>query len=327
MQNKIYTKVFLSLLILGLFSSVFAKDLLTQYRNNGIQNIEKVMDLELTHQEYWKSYLSHVDTTFGYIESYSNILACDKSKSTLSLYRRDVNNTYNLTKKYSAFTGKIKGDKLKEGDLKTPVGIYNIVKKISNVAPFYGPMAFVTSYPNIYDKYRGKDGSGIWIHGLPTKQERDDYTKGCIAIKNKNIECLDKNINIEKTILIIDENVVNKNVSKKDLANVLSQLYKWRYTWLYNDITSYLSFYDASFVRNDSMTLSKFTKYKTRVFAKNENKVIIFNDINVIPYPDSNNMYKITFLENYKSDTFTFKGNKVLIVKLHQDKITIITEK
>ena len=65
-------------------------------------------------------------------------------------------------------------------------------------------MAFVTSYPNSYDKYRGKNGYGIWIHGLPTEQEREEFTTGCIAIKNSNIESLEENIDIDKTIYIIN---------------------------------------------------------------------------------------------------------------------------
>ncbi len=48
----------------------------------------------------------------------------------------------------------MKGDKKTEGDLRTPIGVYDLVKKISNVDEFYGPLAFVISYPNIYDRYK-----------------------------------------------------------------------------------------------------------------------------------------------------------------------------
>lgn len=327
MQNSIKKLFFSSLFLMSCYSSAFSNDYLTSYRIDGIEKLQKQMDLELSSSQYWNNYLKNIDTHFGYIESYSNILACDKSQSSLSLYILDSNNTYSLQKTYSAYTGKIKGDKRREGDLKTPVGIYNIVKKLSKVDSFYGPMAFVTSYPNIYDKYQGKNGSGIWIHGLPTTQERDEFTKGCIAIKNDNIECLNRNIEIDKTILIIDENIVNKNVLKQDLSTVLAELYRWRYTWLYNDIHEYLAFYTDTFVRNDGMKLKTFKSYKTRVFAKNETKTILFKNINVIPYPDANNMYKITFMENYKSNTFSFQGNKILIVKMDNNKMKIITEK
>ncbi len=311
--------------------SLYANDVLTNYRINGIDDIEKQMDLKLTKSEYWDEYIKNLDTTFGYLESYSNILTCNKEKSILNLYIKDSNNTYEFEKEYSAYTGEKKGDKIKEGDLKTPIGIYTIIKKLSRenrLDSFYGPLAFVTSYPNTYDKYRGKNGHGIWIHGLPTEQERDEFTKGCIAINNQNIECLDRRIDIENTLLIIDSNELPRSTSKEVLSSILSQLYSWRFSWLFDDIDEYLNFYSDKFVRFDGMNINRFKKYKTRIFKKKEKKTIIFNNINIIPYPNSKNIFQITFKEFYKSDTFRFSGDKTLIVLLDENKkMKILTEK
>jgi|OM-RGC.v1.005938195 murein L,D-transpeptidase YafK len=319
--------VFLILITL----SLSANDILTNYRINGINDIEKQMDLELTKLEYWDKYIKNIDTTFGYLESYSNILTCDKEKSTLNLYVKDNNNSYGFKKEYSAYTGKIKGDKIKEGDLKTPIGIYQITKKLSTenkLDSFYGPLAFVTSYPNVYDTYRGKNGHGIWIHGLPTEQDRDEFTKGCIAINNPNIECLNKRIDIDNTLLIINSSEVKKGISKEILSSILAQLYSWRYSWLFDDIDRYLNFYSSDFVRFDGMNFDRFKKYKTRIFKKIEKKTIIFNNINVIPYPNTDNVYQITFKEFYESDTFKFSGDKTLVVKLDAtNNMKILTEK
>jgi murein L,D-transpeptidase YafK len=319
----------INIVLLSIFSiSLHANDLITNYRINGIEGIEKQMDLELTKEAYWNSYLKDKDTTFGYLESYSSVLTCDKSTSSLEFYKEDEHQTFKLKKKYNAFTGKLKGDKEKEGDLKTPIGVYNLTKKLSNVDSFYGPMAFVTSYPNSYDQYKGREGHGIWIHGLPVNQERDDFTKGCIAINNSSIECLDKNINIEKTILIINNSEVKKNTSKEVLSAILSQLYLWRYSWIYNLTDVYLSFYADDFVRSDGMNLERFKKYKTRVFNKLEKKTILFNNINVIPYPNHENTYEVTFKELYTSNSFTFSGDKTLMITMgSNNKIKIFTEK
>lgn len=324
MQNKSFIFfVFIFLLSLTTFAQA---NILTQYRLYGINGIQRQMDSELTHREYWDDYLSDIDTTFGYIESYTNVLVCDKSKSQLSLYVKDADHDYNLLKDYSAYTGKNRGDKVEEGDLRTPIGVYTLTQKLSKLDSFYGPMAFVTSYPNIYDKYNGKDGHGIWIHGLPLHQQRDAFTKGCIAINNSSIECLDRNIDIDKTILIINEKGSGKEVSKDAISDILSQLYAWRYAWLYNDINAYLNFYDNSFIRFDGMDIKRFTSYKQRIFRKKEKKTILFHNLNVIPYPGTKDMYKITFHEIYKSDSFSFTGDKVLIVKLENSKMKIITE-
>jgi len=76
------------------------------------------------------------------------------------------------------------------------------------------------------------------------------------------------------------------------------------------------------------MDREKFASYKTRIFQKGERKTIIFNDINVIPYPNSSDIYEISFKEFYKSDTFEFTGEKTLVVALDENrKIKILTEK
>lgn len=323
MQNKFYF-LFLFLLI---HTSSYATDILTDYRLHGIDNIEKKMDSELAKTEYWNSYLKNINTTFGYIESYSNVLTCDKNSSTLCVYVKDNNNSFKLKKEYSAYTGKNSGNKEREGDKKTPIGVYNLTKKLLKVDPFYGPLAFVTSYPNSYDKYLGKAGHGIWIHGLPADQKRNSYTKGCIVIHNKSIECLNKNLDITKTLLLINQDKIKKDISKKKLSILLSQLYRWRYTWLYNDIQEYLGFYSKNFMRFDGMKYKAFANYKKRIFKKQEKKKIIFTDINIIPYPGTQNLYKISFKEFYKSTSFKFTGNKVLMAKLIDNKIKILTEK
>jgi len=329
-HTKISKKRVLLSTLFFLTASLYASTdvaLLTQYRKEGIKNIEKELDKKLASQSYWKAYLKNIDTSFGYFESYNNILVCDKSKSDLSFYKKDTNNTYKLAKEYNAYTGKIKGDKKKEGDLRTPVGAYNLTKKITKVDSFYGPMAFVTSYPNLFDKYKGKTGQGIWIHGLPIDQERDSFTKGCIAINNKSLESLNENLDIDKTILIINEKKIQKKDLKEPLSKILSNLFAWRYAWIYNNLKDYLSYYSPEFKRFDGMKIDRFKKYKKRIFAKNEKKTILFSDINVIPYPGTKDIFKITFKEKYRSNSFAFHGDKVLIVKLIDNSFNIITER
>ena len=76
------------------------------------------------------------------------------------------------------------------------------------------------------------------------------------------------------------------------------------------------------------MKHSRFIQYKTRIFNKQERKKIIFNDINVIPYPKSENIFQVTFKEFYTSSSFQFEGNKILMVKIDKDdNFKILTEK
>ncbi len=315
------------LLILAFASITNAQDILTQYRQGCMRDIQKKLDLDLGDKEYWQNVLSKIDTKYGYIESAINLLTCNKKTASLELSVMDKNNSFKKINSYSALTGKYSGDKKSEGDNKTPIGIYNIVKKLDKVDSFYGPLALVTSYPNLYDTYNNKDGHGIWIHGVPTDKQRNEYTKGCIVIGNKDLVCLDKSIDYDKTLLIINDTQIKTYPSKNELTTILSNLYTWRYAWIYNDAEKYLSFYDLAFKRFDGMDIDDFKRYKTRIFSKNEEKTIDFKDIKIIPYPNyEKNIYAVNFTEDYHSNSFSFSGNKTLIVKLTNNEFKILTE-
>lgn len=315
------------ILVFLVILNLYADDILTQYRLNGLNSIEKMMDQKLGNPSYWENFLKNKDTTFGYSEIYSNILVCNKKKSTLKLYKKSSDDVIEV-KDFLAFTGKEDGQKEKEGDLTTPIGIYRLTNKLDKVDQFYGPMAFVTSYPNTFDKYEGRDGHGIWIHGLPlNKENRQSSTKGCIVVNNKNLTWLNNEIDISKTLLIIDDKDIKKNVSKKTLADILAQLYKWRYNWLYSNFDAYITFYDKKFKRFDGMNLERFKAFKSVIFARKEKKEIKFTNISVVKYPNKKNMYQITFHEFYKTKRYKFIGNKTLIVRFTNNNMRIITEK
>ncbi len=312
-----------------LLTFVYANDeLLNLYRKEGTQAVEKVFDNELASKRYWESKLENIDTRFGYLEGINHLLACNKDKTSLKLYTKDSNNSFVLSNDFSAFIGKVDGDKQKEGDLKTPIGIYKLIQKLDHVDPFYGPLAFVTSYPNSFDKIRGKNGSGIWVHGLPLNQKRDDYTKGCIAIGNKDLKFIEKQIDFKKSFVYIDTEPF-PSVKKETLSVLLSQLYSWRKAWKESDVEAYLNFYDKDFKRLDGLDKEKFSNYKKRVFAKNEYKQIHFSDINILPYPiqGRKNIYLISFHEEYESASYHFSGEKELYIQLDASRFTILAEK
>ncbi|MGB5866872.1 MAG: hypothetical protein WBG69_03260, partial [Arcobacteraceae bacterium] len=162
---------------------------------------------------------------------------------------------------------------------------------------------------------------------LPLNQERDDFTQGCIALDNEKITNLDKKINIENSVLVISEKKL-QSVSKEDLTIVLSNIFKWRDAWKDSDITAYLSYYHADFKKSNGQSLEDFSKYKTRVFNKDEKKTIEFYNINVIPYPNEGNkkIFKIVMDEKYKTKTFKFNGKKELYVEVLNETISILAE-
>jgi murein L,D-transpeptidase YafK len=86
------------------------------------------------------------------------------------------------------------GDKFFEGDGRTPEGNYFIDRRNPN-SKFH--LSIGISYPNAEDRAEAKalgkpPGGDIFIHGKsnPLKRKRDDWTWGCIAVPNDEIELI-----------------------------------------------------------------------------------------------------------------------------------------
>ena len=314
------------LLFFLVLNSVYATsiDIIELYRTKGISAVEKEIANQLKTKSYWDYNLKDKEVINGYYESIQYLMICQKDLKDIKLY--DTKSKSQLFNS-DVFVGKASGDKKVEGDLKTPIGAYKLTRRITNVDPFYGPLALSTNYPNLYDKSQGKTGHGIWIHGLPLNQERDDFTQGCIALDNTKMKNLDKTINIKNSVLVISEKKLN-TVTKDDMSIVLSNIYKWRDAWKESDLLNYLSFYDQSFKKSNGQTLEKFSRYKKRVFSKNEKKLIEFSNINIIPYPNDLNkkLFKVVMDEVYKTKRHKFEGKKELYVEILDGRISILTE-
>jgi murein L,D-transpeptidase YafK len=89
------------------------------------------------------------------------------------------------------------GPKTRQGDMRTPEGLYTIDARYPK-SEFH--MALHISYPNAADRAQAKrlgvdPGGDILIHGLPNGQgyigkahRLWDWTKGCIAVTDEEIE-------------------------------------------------------------------------------------------------------------------------------------------
>ena len=91
-------------------------------------------------------------------------------------------------REFECIHGRVEGDKQKQGDLKTPEGVYFITKVITQKLDFmeYGPHAVALNYPNPADRLRRKTGSGIWLHSKGQKIT-GITTRGCLAIDKGEI--------------------------------------------------------------------------------------------------------------------------------------------
>jgi len=296
------------------------------YRKEGIENLEKRLDELIATEEFWNSKIGEYNTTFGWYEKPIYILSCKKGDKTLTLYH--LNGDKIDTKiKIPIVVGKISGDKQRQGDLKTPVGVYKIVQQKRDVDPFYGPFAYVTNYPNPLDKSLGKNGNGIWLHGFPPNCPDKTYTKGCIASPNEDLLRLEKRLLEYKNalIMIAQDNV--PTATKSDIIKLLSFIFSWRSDWKYNNLNEYLSKYSLD-LKSSIGNFEKFKKHKTYIFSKQEKKEIIFYDIKITPYPNALGLkiWRVEMKEKYRSPNFKFIGKKLLYIKQNGDRFKIWRE-
>ncbi len=319
-MKKIFLIVFVSI-------SLYASMAVDIYRQSGLNAVEKYIKEQLQSTSYWDEKLKSKDVSYGYYENLDSLLIADKQAKKLSVYR--IKDSLELIAKYEDVIVGADGDKFKEGDLKTPLGVYLLKKRFKPSDQFYGPLAFVLSYPNTFDKAQGKNGHGIWIHGSPLDgSARDPMSKGCIVLDNDTIELLDQNLNYKKSIILVSEDGVKK-VEKSEISIILSELFRWQNAWQKSDIKSYIDFYDDSFIRYDGMKKRNFTRMKEIIFARKQKKEIIFKNINISPYPnvEGRRLFKVAFYEIYKSKRYKFKGNKELLVELKDGSIKIKIER
>ena len=62
------------------------------------------------------------------------LILVDKKTNLLHLAHYEADDSYKILKTYHTTTGKVKGDKEQEGDLKTPEGVYQFSNKILPMA-------------------------------------------------------------------------------------------------------------------------------------------------------------------------------------------------
>lgn len=322
-------KIIIYLLLCIISTQLFASfHLATIYKEKGIEEVQKELEQQFTTKDFWTDYLQNIDISNGYYESIKYTLISNPNTKMIYIFKNDKKDT-NKIFETTILTGKNSGAKSIEGDLKTPVGSYDLTNKLTTIDQFYGPLALVTNYPNSFDKINGRTGDGIWIHGVPLSGEREQATKGCIALDNKHLIQLDQTIDFTNSVLILESNTTSFPYStKEEMANILSNLYLWKSAWEKGDFNTYISFYSPNFRKTDGSDIKKFTSYKKSIFDKKEEKQIIFKDINVIPYPneESRHIYKIKYYQVYSTKSHYFKGIKELYIELLHDKFSILSE-
>ena len=293
-------------------------------------NEEALTSLQDEARARWKHFNQHPNDNLipRYLvqlnSEHENIIVVDTSQSRLLLYRNN-NGRAVLIDDFYASIGKNGVDKRIEGDKKTPLGVYFVSRYLEqNTLPdFYGHGAFPINYPNSWDKFQGRTGSGIWLHGNPlgTFARPPLDSDGCVTVSNSDFDRLKPYIALDqKTPFVISDGIdwVDTKTLKQEKQTFLTKLEQWKKDWESQNNSRYLSHYSQDFLAEGK----DYAQWKNeKVFVNNSKEYIniALDDISIFQYPGDDQVTIITFKQSYESNNFQGTERKRLYLKKEKD--------
>jgi murein L,D-transpeptidase YafK len=234
-------------------------------------------------------------------------LVVDTSRSRLYVYANDLGTPRYVTDFYISL-GRYGVEKEREGDQKTPIGVYTIVSEKEKVPDLYGPRAFPLSYPNDWDRMHGRKGHGIWLHGtMSATYSRPPWaTDGCVVLTNDDLARLTKYVDVSRTPVVIGQSVrwLDRRAWQGDRESFLDAFGAWRKDWESRDTGRYLSHYSSRF-RSDSGDLAAWKARKREVNAAKSWIKVGVDELSLFTYPGTQGMVMATFVQDYRSSNLS----------------------
>lgn len=161
------------------------------------------------------------------------VLVVDAHRSRLYVYE-NRQGELRFQQDFYVSQGKLGTSKQREGDQKTPLGVYYITGRLAGyrLPDFYGVGALPLSYPNEWDKLHGREGSGIWLHGTPSRNySRPPLSSdGCVVLTNPDLRQVYASIEVNKTPVVIarDADFVPRQQVETERGQAQALLESWR---------------------------------------------------------------------------------------------------
>jgi murein L,D-transpeptidase YafK len=235
-------------------------------------------------------------------------IVVDTQKSRLYLYQNDTKSGRpQFVADYYITHGKLGAEKVREGDQRTPIGVYHVTGSLprQKLTDFYGAGAFPISYPNDWDRRMGRKGHGIWLHGTPsdTFSRPPKASDGCVVLSNEDLNALGRNLQIGLTPVIISNSVEwlsfdDWQAERKALLGVIDE---WRHDWESRDIERYARHYSRKF-QSESQNYNGWIEHKRQVNAGKAWIKVATNNISMFRNPGKEDHVVVTFDQDYKSD-------------------------
>ncbi|CAB1369517.1 L,D-transpeptidase family protein [Denitratisoma oestradiolicum] len=238
----------------------------------------------------------------------------DTQKSRLYLYQNE-NGTPRFVADYYVTQGKLGADKLKEGDKRTPIGVYHVTSSLptARLGDFYGTGAYPINYPNEWDRRMGRKGHGIWLHGTPsnTFSRPPKASDGCVVLANQDLDALARTLQVGLTPVIISNSIewLSMDDWQAERQSLLSMIDAWRQDWESRNVDRYASHYSKRFAADDQ-GLPQWLAQKRKVNAGKEWIKVATDNISMFRNPGKEEYVVVTFDQDYRSNNLSNQMKK-----------------
>lgn len=237
------------------------------------------------------------------------ILAIDKGEQAFFVLQQK--SPLDLMAQLPCTTGQEPGDKLREGDLRTPEGVYFVGRKLSGGLDFelYGEMAFTLNFPNPVDRIKRKTGHGIWIHGRGTRIVPRE-TKGCIALNTEDLRAVEKNLAPGIPVIIAsDVEWTAEPDGSREAEKVAQAVQAWAGNWQKRS-DEFFALYDSRrFALSEGSEFYAFKSHKQSIFDSQPWIQVLVDNVTLLPGPD---YWVSTFDQFYRTPSLTSQVGKRL---------------
>jgi murein L,D-transpeptidase YafK len=215
-----------------------------------------------------------------------------------------------LVADYYVTLGKNGMEKTREGDQKTPIGVYHVTANLprQKLTDFYGAGAFPINYPNEWDRRKGRNGHGIWLHGTPSAlySRPPRASDGCIVLANPDLLTLGAYLQVGLTPVIIADEVEWSDAAavEAERSSLAAALEQWRADWQSRDTGRYLAHYSIRF-NADGQDLAAWSTHKRGVNAAKKWVKVGLSRVSMFRYPREGDFVVVNFDQDYRSSNLS----------------------
>jgi len=206
-------------------------------------------------------------------------------------------------------------DKRFEGDGRTPLGAYFLTRRIDDaeIDDYYGRSAWPLDYPNEWDQLRGRQGSGIWIHGTPkgTYSRPPRASSGCVVLTNPDLTNLEAGFVPGATPILVSDTIewvrpADLDRRRDELVDVVG---RWKKAWSANDMDAYLALYADDF-RYAKGGKTEWVGDKRRVALGKTWIRVELSDVSILGVPGETDLVQMDFQQDYASNNLSNLSRK-----------------